>query len=180
MKIELFVLPQKTRKDFTDAFILTKEEWQMLHPDFVSRISSGYDDWYDRAYLWDKMSPDLPVVTVREALRLLRCREGRVLFMSEPEISGNPGGLIYRGRQVHDYVAMAHALELADRIEYEWFESHRLWLENRYLSDTILPEDLYVFDTSLDWVIVFTHETDPDYDEKPEGAETRFCMAFGV
>ena len=179
MKIELFVLPQKTRADFWDAFILTKEEWQVLHPDFVSPLAD-FDEWYSRAYLWDKMSPDLPEVNVREALKKLRSREGRVLFMSEPESSGNPGGLIHHGREIHDFVAMADARELADRVEYEWFEGWRLALEDRCLSDTILPEDLYIFDTTLDWIIVFTHENDPKYDEKNEGAETRLCLAFGV
>ena len=28
-----------------------------------------------------------------------------------------------------------------------------------YNPDFILPENLYVFDNSMDWVIVFTHET---------------------
>ena len=179
MKIELFVLPQKTRADFMDAFVLTRDEFKTLHPDFVSDLSD-YDRWYDEAYLWDKMSPDLPEVNIRNALNLLRTREDTVLFMSESEISGNPGGLIHRGRQVHDYVAMADPHELADRIEYEWFEGHRLFLEDCYLTDAILPEDLYVFDTTLDWVIVFTHETDPNKDLTPESAETRLCFAFGL
>ena len=183
MKTELFVLPEKAIADFMEAFILTRDEFRTVRPDFVASLEDlhiDFDLWYDRAYLWDKMSPDLPVVTVREALRLLRSREGRVLFMSEPEMSGNPGGLIHRGREVHDYVAMVHAHELADRIKYEWFENHRLYSEDHYLADTILPEDLYVFDTTFDWVIVFTHETDPDMDLSSESAETRLCLAFGV
>ncbi len=178
MKIDLFVLPEKTRKDFTEAFVLTKEEWQLLYPDFVSRISSGYDDWYDGAYLWEKMS--MPSVAFREALELLRTREGTVLFLSESEMSDNDGALYLHGREIYDFVAMADARELADRIEYEWFEGWRLMLECGCFGDAILPDELYVFDTTLDWVIVFTHENDPDYDGKPEGAETRFCMAFGV
>ena len=179
MKIELFVLPQKTRVDFMDAFVLTRDEFKTLHSDFVSDLSD-YDKWYAGAYLWDKMSPDMPEVTIREALKLLRTREGTVLFMSEPEISGHHGELIHHGRQVYDYVAMADPHELADRIEYEWFEGHRLFLKDRYLTDAILPEDLYVFDTTLDWVIVFTHETDPNKNLTSEGAETRFCMAIGL
>lgn len=177
MKIELFVLPEKTRKDFNEAFILTKEEWQMFHPDFVSRISSSYDDWYDGAYLWEKMS--MPTVTFKDALDLLRAREGSVLFTSEYEMSGNDGALYLHGREIHDFVAMADARELADRIEHEWLESWRWALEGGCLGDLILPDELYVFDTTFEWVIVFTHETDPDYDGKPEGADTRFCMAYG-
>ncbi len=178
MKIELFVLPEKTRKDFTEAFILTKEEFRLLHPDFVSRLSSDYDDWYDGAYLWDKMS--MPSVNFRKALELLRARKGSVLFMSEPEISGHDAALYLHGRETYDFVAIADARELADRIEYEWFESWRWALEGGSLGELILPDELYVFDTTFDWVIVFTHENDPEYDGKPEGAETRFCMAFGV
>jgi hypothetical protein len=66
---------------------------------------------------------------------------------------------------------MADAGELSDRIEYEWREYPRLSREAPH--ELTLPEDLYVYDTTLDWVIVFTHET-------VTAPETRVCRAFGV
>lgn len=177
MKIELFALPEKTRADFMEAFILTRDEWKYLHPNSVLSLADD-DRRYDGAYLWEKMS--MPVVTVREALRLLRSREGTVLFLSESEISGNSGELYLHGREIYDFVAMADTHELADRIEYEWFENWRLALTGECLRDSMLPEDLYVFDTTFEWVIVFTHENDPHCDGTPEGAESRYCKAFGL
>lgn len=174
MKIELFVLPSVMREDFTDAFILSKEDFEVAHPAYRDRLEAAggdFDGWYAEAYLWEKLSPDLPAVDLDTALSLLRGRQGTVLFMSESEITGKPCALLHRGREVCDFVAMADARELADRIAYEWKEFPRLTREAPH--ELTLPEDLYVFDTSLDWVIVFTHEivTTPD---------TRFCRAFGV
>ena len=174
MKIELFVLPSVMREDFTDAFILSKEDFELIHPtarESMEAMGGDFDEWYADAYLWDKLSPDLPAVDFDTALSLLRGRVGTVLFMSEAESSGKPCALLHRGREVCDFVAMADAGELADRIEYEWKEFPRLMKEAP--AELTLPEDLYVFDTALDWVIVFTHET-------VTAPETRFCRVFGV
>jgi hypothetical protein len=183
MKIDLFVLPSVMRADFTDAFVLTKDEFHTRYPAFVENLEmagADFDEWYAETYLWDKMSPDLPQVSFDKALACLRERKGTVLFMSESESSRKPCALLYHGRPLSDFVAMADPRELADRIEYEWMESARLfWEENRFMEDGILPEDLYVFDTTLDWIIVFTHESDPALDGTEGGAKSRFCLSFG-
>ena len=174
MKIELFVLPSVMRRDFMDAFVLSKEDFELLYPacrEESEAMGGDFDEWYAEAYLWEKMSPDLPAVDFDTALSLLRSREGTVLFMSESESTHKPCGLIHYGREVCDFVAMADAGELADRIEYEWREYPRLTREAPH--ELTLPEDLYVYDTTLDWVIVFTHKT-------VAPPETRFCRAFGV
>ena len=173
MKIELFVLPSVMRRDFMDAFVLSKEDFELLHPACRESETMGgdFDEWFEEAYLWEKMSPDLPVVDFDTALSLLRSRGGTVLFMSESESSHKPCGMIRYGREVCDFVAMADAGELADRIEYEWREYPRLTREAP--QELTLPEDLYVYDTTLDWVIIFTHET-------VTPPETRFCCAFGL
>lgn len=184
MKIELFVLPAVMRRDFMDAFVLSKEDLEMIHPEWREKLEAmggDYDEWYADSYLWDKMSHELPRVSFEEALVLLRKRSGTVLFMSEAESSGKPCALIHHGRAVCDFVAMADAGELADRVEYEWLESARLfWEEDRFMTDAILPDDLYVFDTTLEWVLVFTHESDPALDGTGEGMASRLCLAFGL
>lgn len=174
MKIELFVLPSVMRRDFMDAFVLSKEDFELLHPacrEELETMGGDFDEWFEEAYLWEKMSPDLPVVDFDTALSLLRSRRGTVLFMSESESSHKPCGMIRYGREVCDFVAMADAGELADRIELEWKGAPRLTGEAPH--ELTLPEDLYVYDTTLDWVIIFTHET-------VTTPETRFCRAFGV
>ena len=75
-----------------------------------------------------------------------------------------------------------NAKELADLIEYEWYEPVRLDALGMYLAHPVLPADLYVFDASMEHLLVFTHET--DYweleDEQPmKCAESRFCMMCG-
>lgn len=174
MKMDLFVLPAVMRRDFMDAFVLSKEDFELLHPtrrEELETVGADFDEWYDEAYLWDKMSPDLPAVDFDTALTLLRGQRGTVLFMSESESSHKPCGLIRFGREVCDFVAMADPGELADRIEYEWKEAPRL--TGSAPRELTLPEDLYVYDTTLDWVIVFTHET-------VTAPETRLCRAFGL
>ena len=80
------------------------------------------------------------------------------------------GTVTVRGIRRHT-ATLSLSRELADRIEYEWKGYPRLAREATH--ELTLPEDLYVFDTTLDWVIVFTHSivTTP---------ETRFCRVFGV
>ena len=183
MKSELFVLPAVMRRDFMEAFVLTAEELFCLYPDLEERLRrAGIDpeEWYETAYLWDKMAPDMPEVSFAEALSRLRAREGRVLIMSESASTHKHCALIHHGRPLTDFVAVVDPRELADRIEYEWMEAARLLEEGRFLTDSILPDDLYVFDTTLDWVIVFTHELDSDPNGSREGAESRLCLAFGV
>ena len=184
MKIELFVLPSVMRRDFTDAFVLSREELFGCYPALEDSLTmDGVDTvaWYNETYLWDKMSPDMPQISFSEALTRLRSRQGSVLIMSESEDSHKPCSLVHHGRPMSDFVAIVDPLELADRIEYEWLESARLFgEEGSFLTDGILPDDLYVFDTTLDWVIVFTHESDPGADGTREGASSRLCLAFGI
>ena len=177
MKLELFVLPEVMRRDFVDAFVMDKADFAVAHPDWVrlmdEQCPTGFDGWYEAAFLWEKMSPDIPAVDFDRALTLLRGRAGKVLVLSESEMSGHDGGLVLYGRKVYDFVAIADPRELADRLEYEWNNEDRLYFEGKLT----LPSDVYVFDTTLEWVIVFTHEWYADTDG---GVEPRVCKAFGL
>ncbi|MBE6652645.1 MAG: hypothetical protein E7610_04430 [Ruminococcaceae bacterium] len=177
VKLDFFVLPVVMRRDFVETFVLEKEDFAVQNPDWVRRMEeqpSGFDAWYTGAFLWEKMSAAGATTDFDGVLELLRARAGKVLFMSESETSGHGGGLRYKGRMVYDFVAMADPKELADLIEYEWKENSRLLLEDRLT----LPEDLYVFDTTLDWAIVFTHESV----ETGESSEVvaRCCRVIGL
>ena len=86
-------------------------------------------------------------------------------------------GVEYKGA-----VARGNSKEIADRIEYEWFEDRRLSLEDAYLSDAVFPEDLYVVSPDFSHLIVFTHENDfwqAELEEPVKAGISRFCMTFG-
>ena len=177
MKLELFVLPEVMRRDFVDAFVMDKADFAVAHHDWVRRMDEhpvGFDGWYEAAFLWEKMSPDIPDVDFEQALALLRGRAGNVLFLSESEMSGHGGGLVLHGRKVYDFVAIADPKELADCLEYEWNNEGSLYFEGKLT----LPSDVYVFDTTLEWVLVFTHE----FWESDTGGDmqARICKAFGM
>ena len=80
-------------------------------------------------------------------------------------------------------IGRCNAKSLSDLIEFEWMENARLFAEDRYLADAILPEDLYVFTPEMDRMLVFTHETS-DYEaelneDDLKQAESRVCIAYG-
>lgn len=178
MRSELFVLPEKTHKDFREAFVLTREEIAATQGDLVAFAESyggGFDLWYDEACLWERMSPDMPRLSLKEALARLRGREGTVLFLSDSPDGADRGVYIFRGRPVTDFVAMVSAGELADEIEREWYGGYRTVGENGETVAPTLPDTLYVFDTTFEWVMVFTGEL-----TAPGDADARVCMAFGI
>ena len=178
MKIELLKNPEMIRKRFIDRFLEDRDRFQITHQEFIGQLKE-FDQWFDQSYMWDRLPHDVPVVTISQALELLKSRKGDVLFMSECEGFHATCHLPINGENVEGFVAKADPKELADRIAYEWYEGWKLLQENRYLPET-LPEDLYVFDETYDWMIVFTHETDWDSDDTEEGLETRFCRAYGL
>ena len=93
MKIDLFVLPEVMRADFIEAFVLDREDLRAVQAEPAPRLGAlglDFDEWYTRAYLWEKLSPDLPTVDFYTALSLLRSRQGTVLFMSESASSHKP------------------------------------------------------------------------------------------
>lgn len=184
MKTELFVLPAVMRRDFTDAFALTLDELLSLYPTLEeSLLSDGIDpaDWYNGTYLWDKMSPELPAIPFAEALTRLRSRQGSVLIMSEAEDTHKPCALRHYGREICDFVAIVDPAELADTVAHEWRESARLAEEEHQAPQApVLPLDLYVFDTTLEWVIVFTHESNPAETAPEDGPPSRLCFSFGI
>ena len=76
-------------------------------------------------------------------------------------------------------VARGSARELADLTEEEWFEDYRLAMENRYNPEHILPSEVYAFDDSMTWCVVFTHETtdwESEWDDPMKAAESRCCI----
>ena len=166
------------RKVFLHRFVLSWETFQGKNKKWIEKRSKmGYPvtkQWYDQSFLWDKMDPGQHSVSMKEALTILRERAGKVMFMTEA------GRRLFSDDDMSvGAIAQTDARELADRIEKDWYDSYRLVAETRYLPNEI-AKDLYVFDPSLTWYAIFTHETtdaEAELNEDTEKtAESRYCM----
>ena len=178
MNIKLLDNANDIRNAFVDRFVMPWDQFQLVRKDWVAKMTkTNYPinkDWYERSYMWDRMNPDFPHVSMEEALAFLREYSTPVLFMTEKGEDTN-----YRGIKIVDYVAEADAHALAFRIEREWYDSYRLTAQYMYDPDAFLPDDLYVFDSSMKWCIVFTHETtdwESEIDNPMKAAESRYCI----
>lgn len=178
MEIEYLDEITEIGEAFINRFVLPWESFRIKHKDWIDKMGEQHHpidrQWYDQAYLWDKMDPSYPGVSMEEALERLRGHCGTVLFMSEKSERGS-----LQGTKTIDYVAKADSDQLADRIEFEWYESYRLIEQHRFIPDA-LPGDLYVFDPSMKWCIVFAHET-TDWeaetaDDWMKAAQSRYCI----
>ena len=78
-----------------------------------------------------------------------------------------------------NFISEADSCELAETIEQEWYDSYRLAMQDMYDPNAILPEDLYIFDRTMTWCVVFTHETtdwESELDNPMKAAESRVCI----
>lgn len=161
------------RDSFMKHFVLPWDDYKNIHNELIAKRNIRRE-WYDRAYMWEKMTADCIDASFEDALDYLRKRTGMVLCITEYGKSES-----FPGAESQDIIAKADPRYLAERIEYEWYESYRLAEQNKYIADS-LPKDLYVFDKSMRWCVVFTHETD-DLDAEEEGdvmkaAQSRYCL----
>lgn len=157
------------REAFIKRFVMSWEEFQIKQKDWIAEMAkTDYPvtaELYERTYMWDRMDPDFPRVSMQEALEFLKEHSGSVLFMSE-----KGEGIYYQGKKTIAFIAEADAHILATRIEQEWYNPYNLAAQNTYDPNTFFPDDLYVFDLSMKWCIAFTHET--TYEEE----ENRYCI----
>lgn len=183
MKIQLLENATEIRNSFINTFVLSWDEFQVKQKDWIAEIAKNKYmidiNWYNQAYLWDKLNFDFSVATFSDALSALKTHVGKVLIMSEDGTLCCPSELFYNNEKVKNFVAQVDVKELAKLIEDEWYDSYKLAAQNMYNPDAVLPEDLYVFDESMTWLVVFTHETtDWEFDENNpmKQAETRYCI----
>ncbi len=164
------------REDFLNSFVMSWEEFQIKQKDWIVKMAkNNYPidiEWYNQSYMWDRMNHDFPRVSMEEALEFLKERRGTVLFMTE-----KGEDMYYQGNNHIDFIAEADAHVLAAKIAEEWYSSYMLAEQNMYDPDAILPDDLYVFDYSMKWCVVFTYETtDWEAVNLMKAAESRYCI----
>lgn len=181
LNIQVMENGKEIRRSFIAKFTMSWDQFKESHKNWIEKCEAANDPViYAERYLWELM--DYRAISFAQSLEFLRTLQGNVYFMSENESKDYCHGIEVNGVEYKGGVGEMNAGELADLIEYEWYESYRLFSEDMYLTNTVLPEDIYVFDKSMEHLLVFTHET--DYweleDEQPmKCAASRFCMMYG-
>jgi len=128
-------------------------------------------------YMWEVLRDDACEISFDDAVKKLRNMEGQIYFISEAE--GNPSfnncALEEYEEDKKGFAAYTDSEWLSEMLDYEWYNKGNMWEDGFDLgSNDILPDDVYAFDKSLSWFIVFTHEWDGD---EPE---TRYCLAYNI
>ena len=181
LKISVVKNWQAVRKAFIDKFVMTFDEFQASYTEWIDSLASkGHTVAYEDLYLWDLM--EYRAISFATALELLRSLSEDVYVTSERESHRSSHEFEIGGVKYREAVFKMNAAVLADLIEHEWYESYRLFALDMHLEHTVLPEDLYVFDGSMEHLLVFTHETDfweLELEEPMRCAESRFCMMYG-
>ena len=173
------------RPKFKKTFLMPWEQFRVVYQEMIANLTQRNipfgEAQYESSFMWDRLPPVAPVVSFDKALAALREIPGQVLFMSDDERVDGNHSLHYDGNDFPCFIAEANTKELAQQIEFEWYESYRLFELMMYDPDVMLPEDVYVFDRCMDWLIVFTHETtdwDSELDEPMKAAASRVCFLW--
>ena len=175
MYIKLLDNAKDIREAFTHSFVLSWEEYQVQHKEWITEMSKTNHpitaDWYEKSFMWEKLDLRFSTVSFNEALTFLKEHTGSVLFLTE---KGNSAYC-----QLVDFIAEADAHTLATRIEQEWYDDYRLEAQNMYNPNAYFPSEVYVFDATMNWCVVFTHETtdwEAELDDPMKAAESRVCI----
>lgn len=184
MNIRLLENGDLIQRAFIEKFTLTYNQFILKHQ-AKTKVETYIkeDSDMDAVLIWDKLNTDFAQISFHEALKSLQDIDGEVLLMPDPsKTSGDY--LAIDGIKRKDCVAAANAKALAELIEYEWYENWKAFSQERWLDNTILPDDLYVFDENMERVVIFTHEYDfwelETTDEYMKCADSRFCLAYGL
>lgn len=180
MIIELLSNATEAHEYFVERFLLTYDEYIAVHSATVenyAKMGKVFDeDMFRKMFMWDRLKGDFKRISQTAALDILKGIDGNVLFISEGDDFDSSCHLRLNGQLHKGFLARGNAKDLAELIEYEWRESWKSAMQDQYF-DTSLPEDLYVFDPSMEWLLVFTHEGDGAAME--EQAQSRWCYFTG-
>ena len=87
MNFKLLDNTKDISKAFVDRFVMSWAEFQVKQKDWIAEMAkTNYPiniAWYKQSYMWDKMNPEFPRVSMEEALAFLREHNGSVFFMTE-------------------------------------------------------------------------------------------------
>ena len=158
-------------KSFCYQFVLTFDEFKAKFEDseWIKNSPVSIDEVYESNPLWDKLRHEGEITSFEDALSLLKRKNQRVMLVCERDNCIGDSGKI---------AIIADSAELAEDISFEWYTSYELYEQNCYMENAVLPEDIYVFDETYSWYIIFTHEY--PWDEDNEYYEKRLCITYGL
>lgn len=156
---------------FCDRFVLTFDEFKAKFEDsdWIKNSPFSVDEVYESNPLWDKLRHEGEITSFEDALSLLKRRSQSVILICERDNCFDDSERI---------AIIADSAELAEELSFEWYTTYQLHEQNCYMENAVLPEDIYVFDETYSWYIIFTHEY--PWDEDHEYYEKRLCITYGL
>ena len=138
---------------------------------------------YNEVIYWSKIKC-YKEIDFAEAISFLSSISNPVYFMSDVELEGYVGMHILGWNYDSIGFVAVHddPKSFAEHIYNEWkcymtydYENAEVWFE------PLLPEDLYVFDESFSWMLVFTHHNSDDFaPDREENSFNRLCFLLRV
>ena len=108
MNIKFLDNTKEIKEAFINCFVMSWDEFQVKQKDWIAKMAeANYPitiDWYEKAYMWDKMNPDFPNASMEVALAFLKEHSGPVYFMTE-----KGEDTYYQGKKLVDFIAEADA-----------------------------------------------------------------------
>ncbi len=139
-------LADRLRQDFIERF--TDKTLPFYQK--TLRMRQFYDGMCYMGYIWEVLKKPYAIVTREAALALLSDRTEVYVLWDIRTMKNVAQAFHYKVPK--DQVIRTEGAELAEQLRADFAP----------LSEQVsfLPEDLYVFDDSLSWFLVFTHEPD--------------------
>ena len=181
---------KQVRERFESTFIETPEEYMASALKWREEYFSNNPNAhvyplpkFDEVIYWSKIKC-YKEIDFAEAISFLSSINNPVYFMSDVELEGYVGmHLLNDPRASIGFVAVHDdPKSFAEHIYNEWkcymtydYENEEEWF------DPLLPDDLYVFDESFSWMLVFTHHNVDDFaPDRVENSYNRLCFLLRV
>lgn len=150
---------KQLREDFITRFINTECEYYQKY--------IANEQGYSHGFLWDYLNAAGRVVTQEQAAEFLE-RFERVYFMWDHWREGT----VFADEYPNAVIETSGG-ELGRLAVSEWNAEIEAEKHDCYIEHPQLPSDIYVFDDSFSWCVVFTHESN-DCDDLDD--IVRFCI----
>lgn len=180
---------QQVRQAFENAFIETPEEYMTScikwREEYFSKNPNAHVcplPKFDEVIYWSKIKC-YKEIDFAEAISFLSGICNPVYFMSDLALEGYVGMHLLNDQRASIGFVAVHddPKSFAEHIYDEWkryytydYENEEEWFE------PLLPDDLYVFDDSFSWMLVFTHHNVEDFMSEPPSSENRGCFIVRV
>lgn len=177
------------RERFEKTFIETPQEYELSAAKWREEQFAGNPNAqiypipnYNEVIYWSKIKC-YKEIDFAEAISFLSNVGNPVYFMSDVELEGYVGMHILGWNYDSIGFVAVHddPKSFAEHIYNEWkcymtydYENEEVYFE------PLLPEDLYVFDDSFSWMLVFTHHNRDDFMPEPPSGENRGCFIVRV